>query len=146
MPTVAAAPVPRDTTPAAPTLGDTAAPVAEPEAPPVSVFPEGVTVEGTTVVVEGMPVLDATAFDAPAGRGYRILQLVGTADTLSLTVMPLDPNTPGQVGAGRVRVRETDGSSIGTTRFEHYLVTGKAALPAREIEVLLRQLIEVSPN
>jgi hypothetical protein len=116
------------------------------EDPAPATLPEGVVLDEPTVVVEDAPIIEVAPFDAPAGQGYRILQLVGDADTLALTVVPLDEGTASQVGAGRVRVREADGSSIGTTRFGRYLVTGRAALPAPEVEALLQRLIEITPE
>jgi hypothetical protein len=144
-PSGAATAVPHAPQPSEPVPIDAAPSPQEPETEPTGLLPAGVALSDPTVIIEGLPILDVSAFDAPAGRGFRILQLVGTSDTLTLTVVPLDPSTASQAGGGRVRVRESEGSSIGTTRFDHYLVTGKAALPATEIEALLHQLVEVLP-
>jgi hypothetical protein len=135
-----------DSQPAPAAPEDAVASPAASEGPTPERLPEGTVLEAATVVVEDAPIVEIAPFDAPAGRGYRILQLVGDADTLALTVVPLDAGTASQVGAGRVRVREADGSSIGTTRFGRYLVTGKAELPAPDVEALLQRLIEITPE
>ncbi len=122
---------------------------AEPAAasdPSTPEVPQGLELPERLVMVEGLPVLDVSTFEAPAGQGHRVTQLLQSGDTLSLTVVPLEPATASQVGVGRVRVQASGTSAIGTTRFGLYLVTGRALLSASEMEDLLRRLLEIAPQ
>jgi hypothetical protein len=130
-------------------ISDTAVAAEEPEEVSDTsgpTLPQRLELPERVVIVEGLPVLDVSTFQAPAGQGHRVTQLLESGDTLSLVVVPLDPATASQVEAGRVRVRSSGTSAIGTTRFGLYLVTGRALLSASAMESLLRHLLEIEPQ
>jgi hypothetical protein len=106
--------------------------------------PEGPRSPDRLVLVEGFPVLGIEVFDAAAGAGLRLAQELPSGDTLSLTVVPLDSATAGQVAVGRVLVQSNGTSAIGTTRFARYLVTGRARMSAAGMEYVLGRLVELT--
>ncbi len=109
-----------------------------------SSVPEGPGSPDRLVLVEGFPVLGIEVFDAAAGVGLRLAQELPSGDTLSLTVVPLDSATAGQVAVGRVLVQSSGTSAIGTTRFARYLVTGRAQMSAAGMEYVLGRLVELT--
>jgi hypothetical protein len=108
-----------------------------------SAIPPGPQSPDRVVIVEDMPLLGVETFDAAAGVGIRLTQELPSGDTLSLTVVPLDSATAGQVAVGRVLIQETGSSAVGTTRFGRYLVTGRARMSASGMEYLLGRLVEL---
>jgi hypothetical protein len=109
-----------------------------------SSVPEGPGSPDRLVIVEGFPVLGIEVFDAAAGVGLRLAQELPSGDTLSLTVVPLDSATAGQVAVGRVLVQANGTSAIGSTRFARYLVTGRARMSAAGMEYVLGRLVELT--
>ena len=94
------------------------------------------------VMVSDLEISSSTPFEVEGRQGYRIVQLTGTGDQLTITAIHLG-GVGGNTTGTNPSVQVTGDTSVGRLRFAGYTVEARAAVSSDIMEALLRRLVEV---
>jgi hypothetical protein len=114
--------------------------VPSPPAPITVQLPEGATVSGIFVVINGLPIDSVSDLVMDGRAGYRVVQRLQSGETLVLTAVPVPPGSD-SVGLGAPQVMSMFGDVIGARRYWGYQVNVRGSVAEDVLSRLLGRLV-----
>ena len=118
---------------------------AAPEPAPAPALPPVITFAGPVVQIEGLAVESVTEIAPGMNAGYRVVQLLGSGERLTLTVVPRGAGTD-TLPSGQPNVGElAAGGAMGVVGFGDFVVSARGPVAPEVLDGLLRRLTQVGP-
>jgi hypothetical protein len=114
--------------------------VPTPPAPVTVQLPEGASVTGVFVAIDGLPIDSVSDIVMDGRAGHRVVQRLPTGETLVLTAVPVPPGSD-STGLGEPAVMSMFGDVVGARRYWSYQVNVRGSVPEETLSQLLGRLV-----